>query len=282
RAANQAIAFSAIGLALTGGIELGLAIVTNSVALLGDSLHNLADVSTSAVLFLGFFLSRGQASRSYPYGRERAEDLAGLGVALVIWISAVFAGVESYLKLVRNTPTHHVSIGMAAALLGMVGNYAVSNYKARIGKRIHSVTLVSDARHSWLDVVSSFGALVGLIGVAFGYRWADPVAGFAVTLFIIHVGYEVTHQVLHHLMDGVEPEHLEKAEAVTMAVPGVLGATVRGRWMGRSLILEIDGQLAGETALEQAHLIGQTVEHAVLEAIEEAKQASFRATIQGV
>jgi divalent metal cation (Fe/Co/Zn/Cd) transporter len=84
RAANQAVAFSALGLAITGGIELGLAILTHSVALLGDALHNLSDVSTSAVVFLGFFLSKKQPSRSHPYGNERAEDIAGLGVPLVI------------------------------------------------------------------------------------------------------------------------------------------------------------------------------------------------------
>ena len=51
RGANRAVGVSALGLALTGGIELALAIVTGSVALLGDALHNLSDVSTSAVVF---------------------------------------------------------------------------------------------------------------------------------------------------------------------------------------------------------------------------------------
>jgi divalent metal cation (Fe/Co/Zn/Cd) transporter len=111
RDANRAIGISAIGLALTGGIELALAVVTGSVALLGDALHNLSDVSTSAVVFLGFHISKRKPSPRYPYGYERAEDLAGLGVALVIWGSAVFAGVESYLKLVGNGGTTHV--GMA-------------------------------------------------------------------------------------------------------------------------------------------------------------------------
>jgi cation diffusion facilitator family transporter len=115
RDANRAVGVSAIGLALTGGIELGLAIFTGSVALLGDALHNLSDVSTSAVVFLGFRISKRRPTTAYPYGYERAEDLAGLGVALVIWGSAVFAGVESYFKLIGNAGTSHVGIGMAGA-----------------------------------------------------------------------------------------------------------------------------------------------------------------------
>src|SRR6266849_10220860 len=92
REANRAVAVSAIGLAATGVIELLLAIVTGSVGLLGDAIHNLSDVSTSAVVFLGFRLSRKPPTERYPYGLERAEDLAGAGIAVVIWASAAFAG----------------------------------------------------------------------------------------------------------------------------------------------------------------------------------------------
>jgi Co/Zn/Cd efflux system component len=85
RQANRAIGVSALGLAATGLIELLLAVVTGSVGLLGDAIHNLSDVSTSAVVFLGFRLSRRPPTERYPYGLERAEDLAGIGIAAVIW-----------------------------------------------------------------------------------------------------------------------------------------------------------------------------------------------------
>src|SRR5580698_8162118 len=83
RAANRAVAVSAVGLAGTGLIELLLAIVTGSVGLLGDAIHNLSDVSTSAVVFLGFRFSKRPASERYPYGLERADYLAGIGIAVV-------------------------------------------------------------------------------------------------------------------------------------------------------------------------------------------------------
>ena len=204
RAANRAVGVSALGLAATGLIELVLAVITGSVALLGDALHNLSDVSTSAVVFLGFRISKRPATDRYPYGFERAEDLAGLGVALVIWASAVFAGVESYRKLVGHGTTTSVYVGMAGAVLGIVGNQLVARYKLRIGRRISSATLLADAKHSWLDALSSAGALAGLILVAAGWRWGDPIAGFAVTLFIAHVGWEVTTDMLHRLMDGID------------------------------------------------------------------------------
>jgi cation diffusion facilitator family transporter len=275
KAAYRAILFSAVGLALTGGIELLVALYTGSVALLGDSLHNLADVSTSLVVFVGFRVSKRPATRRHPYGYERAEDLAGLGIALVIWGSAVFAGWESYQKLVSHQGTTHVGAGMVAAVLGMVGNLAVSRYKAHVARRIQSVTLQAEAQHSWLDVISSFGALVGLGGVAFGWRVADPIAGLFVTLFICHVGYEVTSQIVHHLMDGVDAEHLAAAEAAARTVVGVQSAMARGRWMGRSLILDIEGEMDPKTMLLQATEVGRLVEEAVHEAVPEARQVRW-------
>jgi Cation efflux family len=71
RAANRAVAVSALGLAATGLVEIVLALATGSVALLADALHNLSDVSSSAIVFLGFKVSKRPPSPAYPYGYER-------------------------------------------------------------------------------------------------------------------------------------------------------------------------------------------------------------------
>src|ERR1700683_2300248 len=198
RQANRAIAVSAIGLGITGLVELLLAIVTGSFGLIGDAIHNLSDVSTSAVVFLGFRLSRRPPTEEYPYGLERAEDLAGIGIAVVIWASAAFAGFESVHKLIEHGRTAYVGAGIAGAALGIIGNQVVARYKLAAGKRIGSATLIADARHSWLDALSSAGALAGLVAVALGQSWGDPVAGLAVAAFICHVGEPVTRDVLDH------------------------------------------------------------------------------------
>src|SRR5216684_2994293 len=199
RQANRAIGASALGLAATGLIELLLAVLTGSVGLLGDAIHNLSDVSTSAVVFLGFRLSRRPPTERYPYGLERAEDLAGIGIAVVIWASAAFAGVESIRKFLEHGQTAHVGAGIVGALIGILGNQVVARYKLVVGRRINSGTLIADARHSWLDALSSAGALAGLIAVALGQPWGDPFAGLAVTAFICHVGYQVTADVARRL-----------------------------------------------------------------------------------
>lgn len=259
RQANRAVAVSAAGLGVTGLAELLLAVLTGSVGLLGDAIHNLSDVSTSAVVFLGFRLSRRPPTEKYPYGLERAEDLAGAGIAAVIWASAAFAGFESIRKLLAHGHTAHVAAGIAGAVLGIAGNQAVAWYKLRAGKRINSATLVADARHSWLDALSSAGALAGLVAVVLGQSWGDPVAGLAVTAFICHVGYEVTKDVVHRLADGVDPEVITTAEAAAGSVPGVIHAHARARWTGRTLRVEIEGWVDPDLPAKDADALGRQV-----------------------
>jgi cation diffusion facilitator family transporter len=277
RQANRAVAVSAVGLALTGLLELAIAVLSGSVALLGDALHNLSDVSTSALVFVGFRASRKLPTERYPYGYERAEDLAGIGVALVIWGSALVAGFESVTKLLRHGSTTHLGWGIAAAGVGIAGNQIVARYKLRVGRRIRSATLVADAKHSWLDALSSAGALLGLIGVALGWGWADAVAGIVVTGFICHVGWEVTVDIAHRLLDGVDPEIITTAEAAAAKVPGVKHAHARARWTGRTLRIEVEGFLNPDTTLAEADQIGRNVGSALEPEIPEMRSFTWTA-----
>lgn len=270
RQANRAVAVSAIGLGITGLGELLLAVLTGSVGLLGDAIHNLSDVSTSAVVFLGFRLSRRPPTEKYPYGLERAEDLAGVGIAVVIWSSAAFAGYESIRKLIEHGHTAFVGAGIAGAVLGIAGNQLVARYKLIVGRRINSATLIADARHSWLDALSSAGALAGLVAVALGQPWGDPVAGLAVTAFICHVGYEVTAGLMHRLADGVDPAVIIRAEAAAGSVPGVIHAHARARWTGRTLRVEVEGWVDPDMSARDADALGRGVADEISRRLPEA------------
>ena len=280
RQANRAIAVSALGLALTGIIDLTIALVSGSVALFGDAVHNLSDVSISALVFFGFRASRKIPSNRHPYGYERAEDLAGIGVALVIWASAVVAGVESVTKLLDHGGTADLGWGIAAAAVGIAGNQLVAYYKYVVGRRIRSATLVADAKHSWLDALSSAGAMLGLVGVAVGLPWADAVAGIVVTGFICHVGWKVTAEMAHRLLDGVDPDIITTAETTATTVPGVNHAHARARWTGRTLRIEVEAFLNPDITIAEADEIGRLVATALTPQIPDMR--SFTWTTRGL
>jgi cation diffusion facilitator family transporter len=193
----------------------------------------------------------------------------------VIWSSAAFAGFESVRKLIEHGHTAHVGAGIAGAVAGILGNQLVARYKLAVGRRIGSATLLADARHSWLDALSSAGALAGFVAVAAGQSWGDPVAGLAVTAFICHVGWEVTADVTRRLADGIDPEVIQAAEAATGAVSGVVHAHARARWTGRTLRLEIEGWVAPATSARDADELGRRVAAAVARQIPEVGSVSW-------
>ncbi len=277
RAAHRAVAWSAGCLFVAGALELVVAAIGHSAGLLGDAFHNLADVGTSAIVFVGLRVSRRPATASHPYGWDRAEDLSGLGVALLIWASAALALVVSVRKLVDGTTASHVGAGVVAAAIAVAANLLVARYKLRVGRRIRSAALVADARHSWIDAASSAGALLGLAGVAAGLRWADAVAGLVIAGIVVHVAYDVTRDVVVRLVDGVAPETLEAATAAAGAVAGVSHVHAKGRWTGRALIVEVEGYVEPDTPVEACERIGDEVRRAVAEAVPETRVVTFSA-----
>jgi len=148
------------------------------------------------------------------------------------------------------------AILLAGTLPGVIAGSVIRVY---LLPGINSATLVADAKHSWLDALSSAGALAGLVAVAFGETWGDPVAGLAVTLFICHVGYEVTKDVVHRLADGVDPDVITRAEAAAGSVPGVIHAHARARWTGRTLRIEIEGWVNPDLTAKDADAMGRLV-----------------------
>ncbi len=258
--AMRAIAVSSLGLLFTSTLELAVVVFSGSVALLADGLHNLGDVFTTVGVYFGFRTSRKAPTRKFPYGYGRAEDLAGILIVAAIWGSAVLAGLQSFEKLLSGRGTSHLTLGMLAAVIGIVGNQLVARYKMRVGRAIKSAPLIVDARHSRLDAIASFGALIGLIGVALGFRRADPIAGFAITALIVHIGIDATRDVVSRLMDVHDDELAGEVASIARAIPGVRSlGDLRVRWLGRQaevrLVIHVPPTMPVTEAHELAHRV---------------------------
>jgi len=257
----RAIVVSSLGLLFTSTLELVVVVFSGSVALLADGLHNLGDVFTTVGVYFGFRASRRPPSRKYPYGYGRAEDLAGILIVAAIWGSAVLAAIQSYDKLRSGRGTTHLTLGMLAAFIGIVGNQLVARYKGRVGREIKSAPLIVDARHSWLDAIASFGALVGLIGVALGFRQADPLAGFAITVLIVRIGIEATHDVVARLIDVNDGELAGEVARVVRTIPGVSSVSdVRIRWLERQAEMRLVIHVAATMPITEAHELAHRVQ----------------------
>jgi cation diffusion facilitator family transporter len=260
--AIRVVLLSSLVLGAVAAVELGAAVVSGSAAVLADGLHNLADVFTSAALATAFLLSRRAPTRRFPYGYHRGEDLAGLGVLMLIVVSAVAAGVTSLEHLLHPAPLTHPVLAIAVALVGVVGNAMVARYKTTAGRRLHSVALVADGQHSRIDALVSVGAVVGVGGAAAGMPMLDPLVGLLLTLVIAAVAWETARTVTGRLLDEADASLVDTIARVAAGVPGVVEVShVRARWAGRRVWAEVTLSIPPEEPLGRAHALGEEVAH---------------------
>ena len=288
RAVDQVLESSAEGLrtlwislaalAATALAQATVVALSGSVALLGDALHNSADALTAVPLGFAFLLSRRLPTRRYTYGYGRAEDLAGIVIVAVIVLSSAAAAYAAVSRLLHPHQVTHLPAVAIAAALGFAGNELVARYRIRTGRRIGSAALVADGLHARTDGFTSLAVLAGAGGVAIGWGWADPVVGLLITVAILAVGWQAVREVGQRLMDSVDPELTEKAEATLRATPGVLAVgRVRLRWVGRTLRAECEISVDPACSVVQAHDIAVGAEHALIHAIPRLAAASVHA-----
>jgi cation diffusion facilitator family transporter len=262
RAGLRAVQISTAGMFLVAAIQFAIAIIGGSAGLFADALHNFGDVLTTVALWIAFVISRRATNHRYTYGYYRAEDLAGIFIVLVIIASAVAGAVESIQKLTSGNEPTQLFLSMAAALVGVAGNEILAQYKISVGKRINSVPLIADGQHSRIDGLTSLAAFIGLIGVAFRFRIADPIAGLIITVVILTVVYSTTRSVLQRLLDAVDPHIVPSIITIASEVPGVEAVNdVRARWVGHTMQVAMNIEVDPQLTLAKAHDIAEEVRH---------------------
>ena len=254
----RAVKVSLVALGVTALAQAAIVFVSGSVALAADTIHNISDAMTAVTLWIAFALSTRAATRRYTYGFGRAEDLAGLFAVAMIAL-AVVAGYEAVVRLIHPVQIEHVGWVAAAGVVGFIGNELVALYRIRVGRRIGSAALIADGLHARTDGFTSLAVLLSAGGVALGFPLADPIVGVLITVAILAVLCTAARDVFRRLMDGVDPELVEAAEAALASRPGVKAVrSVRMRWIGHRLHADAEVEIDSGATLEAAHGIART------------------------
>ena len=172
----RAVATSFAVLGATAAAQAVLFVLTDSVALLADLIHNVGDALTAVPLGIAFFLRSG-----------RAEKLAGLAVVVAIFVSACVALWQSIERLIHPAELSYLWVVAAAGALGFVGNELAARVRLRAGRRLSSPALMADGNHARADGFVSLGVVASAIVVALGLERADPLIGLGITLVILRI-----------------------------------------------------------------------------------------------
>jgi cation diffusion facilitator family transporter len=272
----RTLKISLVVLGITACLQVVIVVLSGSVALLADTIHNGADALTAVPLAVAFRLSRRPADHRYTYGYGRSEDLAGIFIVLTVAASAVVAAWLAIDRLIRPQPLHHVGWVIAAGLVGCIGNEAVAVYRIRTGRRIGSAALEADGYHARTDGLTSLAVVVGAIGVALGWQLADPIVGLVISVAILLVVKNAARDIYRRLMDSVDPALVEAIRHTLSDSEGIEGVeTVRLRWVGHELYGEAEVVSNGGLTLAQAHQVAEQARHVLLHQVPHLSQITI-------
>jgi len=236
----KALKWSFLALLLTAAVQVVVVWLSNSVALLADTIHNFADAGTAIPLWIAFTLARRPASPRFTYGLGRVEDLAGMVIVLVILSSALVALWEAVGRFIHPASVANLLAVAGAGLVGFLGNEIAAYIRIRTGKAINSAALIADGYHARADGLTSLAVVVGAAGVWIGFPLADPIVGIIITMTIFGIVWLSSKAVVTRMLDGVDPDIVRELKHAVEHVAEVKRVSnVRARYLGHRLQGEV-------------------------------------------
>lgn len=233
-----------------------------SQALIADGVHSLSDLASDALVLLAARFGSREADHNHPYGHERIETLATLGVGLILLsIGAAFL-IDSATRLLE--PARQLMPGwlaLSVAVLSVLVKEGLYHYTVRVARRTDSALLLANAWHHRSDAMSSVVVIVGVAGAMMGLRWLDSVAAAIVGLMLGWVGWSLLGSAATELVDtGLSNRELK---ALSKTIDGVEDVAwhdrLRSRRMGGRIFVDVRIHVDAGLTVAQAEAISKRV-----------------------
>lgn len=243
-------------------VEFVLGILSNSLALLTDSIHALLDSVVTVVLLLAARFAIKPPDAEHTYGHGKVESLGGLIGGIAIFLIACFFIFEAIMKI--QSPTH-LTVTSTLALAGAAYTICVDVFRIVLLKRamskIGGTTLKADFYHAFLDFGSTIVVIVGIVLISFGFEHGDFFAAIALGALLCVLSIKLVYRTAQDLTDIISPELVNKVQNIVLATDGVVDAgPILMRRSGDSIFADITVSFRADVSFDRAHEISSTVE----------------------
>ena len=254
-------------------VELIFGLVSNSLALITDSIHALLDAVVTLVLLLAARWAIKPPDAEHTYGHGKIESLGGLIGGIAIFLIACFFIYESINRI--QSPPPSVLPGLFAIIGGLytigIDFFRIILLRKSI-KAIGGTTLKADFYHAFMDLGSTSVAIIGIILVTYGIYFGDFVAALILGVLLAILSIKLIYKTALDLTDVISPELVKNVREITNSTEGVVATgSVLMRRSGDTIFADITISLRGDTSFEKAHEISDSVEKNIKNQISNAK-----------
>lgn len=243
-------------------VELVLGTLSNSLALITDSVHALLDGVVTAILLLAARMAAKPPDAEHTYGHGKMESLGGLIGGIAIFLLACFFIYESVSRI--QSPPPAVLPG-ALALAGAAYTMGADGFRiALLGRslrRLGGQTLRADFYHALMDMGSTGVAMAGIALASYGFYSGDLAAALILGVLLAAMSVRLVHRTAMELTDVISPEVVRDVRRTAESTDGVRRADpVLVRRSGDTVFADITISLRGDVSFEAAHEISSRVE----------------------
>jgi cation diffusion facilitator family transporter len=253
---------------VVAGAKVAYGFAADSLSIRADGFHSLTDASNNLVGVVGAYFGSRPADEGHPYGHEKLEILAAgvVGLSLLGMAYEVLNGALTRLRFPEQAPSLDA---LAFVVLGLTlfVNLFVASYERRMGERLKSPFLISDALHTRSDVLVTLGVLITTILVKLGYPGLDTFAALVIAGFIAWAGVGVLRTNLGYLADARAVD-TTVVERVVLSVPGVASThKIRTRGSPGAIHIDLHVQIARHLNTVEGHAVAHWVSDAIKGAV---------------
>ena len=252
-------------------IKIILGFIGQSGALIADGVHSFSDLLTDWVTWYAAKLSGDAPDADHPYGHERFETVATLGLSIFLAIVGTIIIFEGFGRFSNPNELRHENWLIAAAALSVLSKEALYWYTVKVARDINSDLLKANAWHHRTDAFSSIVVVIGIIGAANGYFFLDSVAAIIVGILIIYIGWQLGFEATKELVDtSIDQEYIKALRVALSEIKGVNSVhTLRTRKVGHKKSADVHVQVNPFLSVSEGHIISVSVERVAKECIEE-------------
>lgn len=175
-------------------------ILSGSLALISDALHNFSDSISIIISYIALKLKFRSNSMKHTFGLKRAEILAAVINSAVMIVICVYLFWEAIERFMNPTPIDAGIMGIVA-VIGLLANLLATFLLRRDSKS--SINIRSAYLHLLSDTVSSVAVIIGGIAIAlWNINWIDPLLTVIIGIYIIRESYVILMEAIHVLMEG--------------------------------------------------------------------------------
>ena len=246
-------------------------ILGNSGALIADGIHSFSDLLSDGVVLYAAKHSAEEADDEHPYGHERFETVATLGLAIILAIVGAGIIFDAFERLFNPSELSHNTLLLGAAALSIFSKEALYWCTLKVAKAYKSDMLKANAWHHRSDALSSIVVFIGILGSLNGYLYLDGAAAIVVGLMVIYIAWELGLGATKELVDSsIDADQVEKLRDSIGRISGVNSVhSLRTRKIGHTISCDVHVQVDPFLSVSEGHIISVSVERVAKECLED-------------